>query len=503
MKRISIVIILFLVLSISITSAQCPIFSNGTTVASLLQQSWGQSFVPGCSTNINYMTFNTATAVNSEFTFTLRNGSDCSGTVIHTQKLAQIVDGENRVDFATPIPVVAGNTYYFSVESDLNSTFKVRFSNSSLVPGNLKTHNAGSPKSACDRNFPNYDWNFSVDTTSIVVPPPPPPTGFPTLGQNVDLYIWAGQSNAQGWKGDATYYPADPSNLDPFIGLNYAFINSTSSSGNWIKMQAQEGLFTNGHFGPEVTFSRKLKEDGFNPAIFKYSKGSTSIYSFWKTPGSDGYYDKMIVELNKAIAVLEQKGYKVTIRGFVWIQGESDATIDAAPLYYASLQSIVRDLRTNVAKNNLLPIVLGVDEQHSGVRAYPIIVESQQRIAREEVNVIFTSMYGLPKADGTHLTPAGLISHGVRLFDAYKTLNLTASKPELKKKDYKLQVSDNHLIVSCQSPKIELSVYNVLGHLVTSKSSQQGSIEIPLNKGCYIVKMDTNEQQIIQKIINL
>jgi hypothetical protein len=30
-------------------------------------------------------------------------------------------------------------------------------------------------------------------------------------------------------------------------------------------MQAQEGLFPNGHFGPEVTFSRKLKEDGFNP----------------------------------------------------------------------------------------------------------------------------------------------------------------------------------------------------------------------------------------------
>ena len=74
MKRISIVTILFLILSISITSAQCPIFSNGTTVASLLQQSWGQSFVPDCSTNINYMTFNAAKAVNSSFTFTIRNG---------------------------------------------------------------------------------------------------------------------------------------------------------------------------------------------------------------------------------------------------------------------------------------------------------------------------------------------------------------------------------------------------------------------------------------------
>jgi len=410
------------------------------------------------------------------------------------------VDGENRVNFEIPVPVVAGNTYYFSVESDLNSTFKVRFSSSSLVPGNMKTHNAGSPKSACDWDFASFDWNFTVDTTNIVAPPPTPV--FPTLGQNVDLFIWAGQSNAQGWKGDGTYYPADPSNLDSFIGLNYAYINSTSSNGNWIKMQTQEGLYPNGHFGPEVSFSRKLKQDGFNPAIFKYSKGSTSIYSFWKTPGSDGgYYDKMIVELNKAIAVLEQKGHTVAIRGFVWIQGESDATETRAPLYYASLQSIVRDIRANVAKNNFLPIVLGVDEQHSAVRNFPIIVESQQRIAREEGNAIFTSMYGLPKADGSHLTPAGLIDHGIRIFDAYKTLNIKASNPELKKKDYKLQVSDNHLIVTSQSPRIELSVFNLLGHLITNKSSQRGSLEIPLNKGCYIVKIDTNEQQSIQHII--
>jgi len=432
MKRIFIITFLCLFFSISFTSAQCPILSNGTTVSSLLQQSWSQTFIPACSKNVNYMTFNAATAVNSSFTFTIRNGSDCGGTVLHTQKLAQIVDGENRVHFEIPVPVVAGNTYYFNVESDLNSTFKIRFSNTNLVPGNMKTYKSGSPKTACDYDFPNFDWNFTVDTTTIVAPPPTPV--FPTLGQNVDLFIWAGQSNAVGQKGDASYYPADPSNLDPLIGLNYALINTTSSSGNWIKMQAQEGLFTNGHFGPEVTFSRKLKENGFNPAIFKYSKGSTSIYSFWKTPGSGGYYDKMIVELKKAIAVLEQKGHTVTIRGFVWIQGESDATETAAPLYYASLQSIIRDLRTNVTKNNNLPIVLGVDEQHSGVVKFPIIVQSQQRIASEEGNAIFTSMIGLPKADRTHLTPAGLISHGIRLFDAYKTLNFTAAKPLIKKK---------------------------------------------------------------------
>jgi hypothetical protein len=47
----------------------------------------------------------------------------------------------------------------------------------------------------------------------------------------IDLFIWAGQSNAQGWQGDAEYYPSAPDNLDSQIRLNYTFIGSTRSHG--------------------------------------------------------------------------------------------------------------------------------------------------------------------------------------------------------------------------------------------------------------------------------
>jgi len=491
-KRVSILI--FLVCSISFASAQCSILSNGTTVSSLSQLSWGQSFVPSCTKNIKYLTFNSATSVNSSFTFTLRKGSDCNATILHTQTIANIVNGENRVDF--DIPVVAGETYYFSVESDLNTTFKIRFSNTSQVPGNLKTHQPTSPKANCDRDFPTYDWNFSVDTTTIVALP-----SFPRLAKNVDLFILAGQSNAQGWQGDGAYYPTDSQLLDQSIGLNYTFIGTSSSSGNWITMQPQTGRFTKGHFGLEVSFSRKLKEAGYNPAIFKYSKGSTSIYNHWKTPGTGGYYDQMTVELKKAIAVLEQKGFTVSIRGFIWIQGESDGTAEASSSYYSSLLSIVQDLRTNVAKNTNLPILLGVDEQHKFMVEYPIVVESQKRIANELPNVIFTSMIGLPKADATHLTPAGLVTHGIRIYDAYKSLGLTSNAIVPKNADCKLQIYDNHLIVYSQNNQIELSLFNVMGQLIQN-SNRLESLTIPLKKGFSIVSVKVNEQQIIQKIMN-
>ena len=53
----------------------------------------------------------------------------------------------------------------------------------------------------------------------------------------IDLFIWAGQSNAQGWQGDADFYPSDPDSLDSQIRLNYTFIGSTSSNG-WVEMQS-------------------------------------------------------------------------------------------------------------------------------------------------------------------------------------------------------------------------------------------------------------------------
>ncbi len=74
--------------------------------------------------------------------------------------------------------------------------------------------------------------------------------------ENIDLFIWAGQSNAQCWTGDADFYPTDPNNLDSSIRFNYTFINNSSSDG-WITMQPQTGRYIpQGHFGPEVLFSR-------------------------------------------------------------------------------------------------------------------------------------------------------------------------------------------------------------------------------------------------------
>jgi len=253
-----------------------------------------------------------------------------------------------------------------------------------------------------------------------------------TAQQALDLFIWAGQSNAQGWMGDADEYPVDSLGFDESILLNWTFVDNHSSEGKWVPMQPQEGRFQNGHFGPEVIFARELKKQGYNPAIFKYTKGATGLARDWKAPGEGGIYDKMTVDLQAGIDQLEDQGYRVDVRGLIWIQGESDAgDEEASANYYQNLKRLVDHLQKDQLNQPDMKILVGVDEQHPFVEDRPEVVEAQKRLAEEDPNITFTSMRGLPKADTTHLTPEGLVEHGERLFKAFMNMiDASSETPE-------------------------------------------------------------------------
>lgn len=247
--------------------------------------------------------------------------------------------------------------------------------------------------------------------------------------KTIDLFILAGQSNALGRQGDASGYPADPNALDSLIKFNWTNIEISNSDG-WTTMGPQTGFFPNGHFGPEVTFGRNLVNAGYKPAIFKYTRGATSIFEHWRGPGEGGYYDDMVADLNIAINELKTQGYTVKIKAFIWIQGESDSNSDAAANAYAdNLNDIINDIRS-VTNNSSLPIILGVDEQYFDLEGHqqPAILNAHQALALSDDKIKFTSMYGYPKADITHLTPAGLIQHGKGIFDTYQVL-VSGNKP--------------------------------------------------------------------------
>ncbi|MDD5705147.1 MAG: sialate O-acetylesterase, partial [Kiritimatiellae bacterium] len=187
------------------------------------------------------------------------------------------------------------------------------------------------------------------------------------------------------------------------------------------------GLFPAGHFGLEVTFARKLKEKGYNPAIFKYALGSTGLANNWKDPGQGGLYDSMVKELAGAVESLKMDGHTIKFQGFIWIQGESDAmTKPMALAYEGRLKNLIDNLRDKVVQTPEMPVILGVDEQHPWVVANPEVVTAQQNLSKALKDCAWTSMKGLEKADSTHLNPAGLVLHGERIYHAYEKLTALA-----------------------------------------------------------------------------
>lgn len=236
----------------------------------------------------------------------------------------------------------------------------------------------------------------------------------------IELFVLAGQSNMLGYGGNAKYYPTAQSRNDEQIKFYWVAPGISSSKGKWTSLQAQGGIYPPGHFGIEVTFARGLVQNGIHPFIFKYSLGSTSIAKHWLGPGEHGMYDEMVAELRKAIALQQSAGNRVTIKSLIWIQGESDAeTKEMADNYRSRLKQLINDFRRNVANNQKLPVVLGVDEQHPWVRNNPLVVQTQKQIAAADTCEIFTSMIGLPKIDTSHLTPQGLEQHGKLILEAY------------------------------------------------------------------------------------
>jgi len=274
--------------------------------------------------------------------------------------------------------------------------------------------------------------------------------------KSVDLFVLAGQSNMQGSRGNAEYYPADLNKFDAQIGFYWVAAGLSSSEGEWTHLQPQGGIFPQGHFGPEVTFARELAQDGLRPAIFKYTVGSSSLAEKWLAPGKQGMYDDMVKELQKAIALLEEAGNKVTVKALVWIQGESDSQTDEMALnYYARLEDMIDDFRGNVIKNPQLPIILGVDDQclmdgPNGIR----IILSQKKMAFTKSGVVSTSMIGLPKFDNTHLTPSGLEDHGRLLHKVfYEAEKKVQAKPDIRGNNLNMgQYSGNRPLLSICIP---------------------------------------------------
>lgn len=253
----------------------------------------------------------------------------------------------------------------------------------------------------------------------------------PMSGTDISMIVLAGQSNAQGWMGDGRDFRKEPGDeAIPFrwviLGHNSMLTGESQHSKGWETLGTQEGICGYGnpapHFGPEIQMARTLARGGNRIAVVKATIGASSLYGDWRLPGQGGLTDAMLAEVEDALRDLREGGGNARLRGFVWIQGESDADTDEhARGYQGLLTELIAKLRRQWQEPGL-PVVLGLDEQHPGPTARPLVVAAQKAIAAADPRVAWTSMKGLEKADESHLTSAGLLKHGERLAGALNRL---------------------------------------------------------------------------------
>lgn len=228
---------------------------------------------------------------------------------------------------------------------------------------------------------------------------------------SMDVFILAGQSNMAG-RGV----------VEEFDRLVWPRVFTLDQDGQWIvgvdplhSDKPQAGV------GPGLTFGRIVADarPGRRIGLVPSAHGGSPIEA-WQ-PGADHAqtkahpYDDAIGRARRAL----REG---RLRAILWIQGESDASAERAPLYYERLKTLIAGLRRDLKEEDV-PFIIGrlprfTEEEKSEWRAQ--ITEAQRRVARELRQVYFVEMPVLTSLpDRIHADAPSAREMGRRLAEAY------------------------------------------------------------------------------------
>lgn len=268
-----------------------------------------------------------------------------------------------------------------------------------------------------------------------------------------DLVLVAGQSNAVGYDAYASGLPADPEDGKVLFwwrcGDPPPDVHDSTSARQWTTLQPQPpgdpipkakpsgdtatglkrqyGNFgrTEGGFGPEMGFSREWRKHGDRPlAIIKVAFSGTAMATDWNPddPGPGGAcYRALVGESEAAIAAAKERGITLRLRAFIWVQGESDANAEAAPLYEKTLGEMIARLREDLEAPEFIAL-LGVNTRFGNGKNphVPSIVAAQKALAKKDSRCLYVDTAGAETLEPshTHFTAAGTLEIGERFAEA-------------------------------------------------------------------------------------
>jgi hypothetical protein len=168
-------------------------------------------------------------------------------------------------------------------------------------------------------------------------------------------------------------------------------------------------------FGPELTFGRRLRElrPDQTVAIIKIAEGGTALHDRWKAVDGD-LYKLMLAEVNKQMQDLTVE-WRPQLVGFLWMQGESDATqSSAANAYAANFRQFIFQSRTDTGR---LMATTAALIKPSSLWPYATTVRNATTLVATQagqMDTIDTEDLQVQPADLAHYDSAGFIAMGRR-----------------------------------------------------------------------------------------
>ena len=275
----------------------------------------------------------------------------------------------------------------------------------------------------------------------------------PAIGvaqQTFDVYIVAGQSNADGRGEVSDLSAAQLAELENDAIISYLNPGSererampedddfdVGSNGfqdlvpGGFSVDSTSSRMLSDTFGPELGFGASIADVTGSTnriAIIKVSRGGTNLRNDWlANPNVDtgpdepeGFlYRALLEQVISSLAELESDGSTANIEGFVWHQGESDSGTGGVNNYASRFADFVDGFRGEFGDD--IPFVLGElsrtrDNSENFNNNLPNVVSTRPGLS-------FISSEGLttPADDTTHFDADGQVELGRRFAAAFGT----------------------------------------------------------------------------------
>ena len=233
----------------------------------------------------------------------------------------------------------------------------------------------------------------------------------------ITVYLLAGQSNMVGSGTPKVDLPAALQGPQGDVEFYHAAGPGPLEENAWVPLQPGSTF----DFGPEVSFGRDIA-DHFpkeRVALIKYAGGNTNLAENWD-PDTGPLYLEFKRTVEAGLKALSDRGDSYRIAGMVWMQGESDAHVEAMALSYQSnLTAFIAGVRQDFAAADL-PFVLGRIYTGTGTssgnsRFADKVRTAQVTVAEQDPHAAWVDLDGLDQQEsGVEFNGPGTIEMGKR-----------------------------------------------------------------------------------------